>query len=109
MKVIITGGRDFNDYYFLKDRCDRILSHYPSSFVSVTTRNQEGTGKSAGVDVLAKYYAEEMNMDFSTSQSAIAHSDTIIAFWDGHSKGTKDIIKESLKHGLEVHVFKYRS
>ncbi len=34
-------------------------------------------------------------------------ADTLVAYWDGKSRGTKNMISEALKNGLEVHVFRY--
>lgn len=31
----------------------------------------------------------------------------VIAFWDGKSKGTKNMIEQSEKAGAEVHIVKY--
>jgi len=33
-------------------------------------------------------------------------ADVLIAFWDGESRGTADMIKKALNKGLEVHVYR---
>lgn len=34
-------------------------------------------------------------------------ADVLVAFWDGKSRGTRNMIDEALRSGLEVHVFRY--
>ena len=36
------------------------------------------------------------------------NADVLVAFWDGKSPGTKDMITRALKNGLEVHVYRYQ-
>lgn len=34
-------------------------------------------------------------------------ADVLVAFWDGKSTGTRDMIQKALNNGLEVHVYRY--
>lgn len=100
MKVIIAGGRDFNDYGLLKTKCDFFLSKYKQ--VEIVS------GKAKGADALGELYADEnrMNIHFFPAnwdmygnaagpirnEEMGKHADVLIAFWDGKSKGTKHMI-----------------
>ena len=35
------------------------------------------------------------------------NADMLCAYWNGRSRGTKNMIDTALKQGLEVHVFRY--
>ena len=100
MKVIIAGGRDFNNYDLLKTKCDKIFTK---------SKNLEiVSGKAKGVDSLGELYAKENDFPikefyadwnmYGKSAGVIRNSemgdyaDALIAFWDGKSPGTKHMI-----------------
>jgi hypothetical protein len=114
MKVIIAGGRDFSDYEKLKNYCDEILSN--KSDVEIVS------GVAKGADLLGEKYAEENNYslkqfpaDWKLGRGAghirntqmANYADTLIAFWDGKSKGTKHMIETAREKGLSVNVCRY--
>ncbi|AGO48572.1 GTP-binding domain [Cellulophaga phage phi18:3] len=114
MKVIIAGGRDFQDYDTLKLKCNFTLSK------SIDVEVVSGTCK--GVDLLGERYAKEKDYpvkqfpaDWSKGKSAgpirnkqmAEYADGLIAFWDGKSKGTKNMIDLALSKGLKVQVYNY--
>ena len=110
-RVIIAGGRDFNDYALLKAKCDTILAEKAAS------------GAARGADSLGERYAREHGYaldshpaDWNTHGKAagpirnaqMANSaDALIAFWDGKSHGTKSMINIAKKKGLFVRVISY--
>lgn len=111
MKVIIAGGRDFNDYEFLKQVCSK-LSELDSEIEIVS-------GGAKGADALGERFANEMGYalkvfpaDWSEGRKAgpirnsqmANYADALIAFWDGKSKGTKNMIDLATKRGLGVKV-----
>jgi len=112
MKVIIAGSRDFNDYEKLVKKCDFYLSNVRDiEIVSGTAR---------GADKLGERYAKERcypikefpaNWDeYGKSAGSIRnremadYADALIAFWDGKSRGTKDMIEAAQKKGLRIKV-----
>ena len=113
MKVIIAGGRDFNDYELLKDKCDKILN----SQIEITIVS----GGANGADYLGEKYAKEREYEliifpadwnkYGKSAGPIRNtqmaenSDALIAFWDGKSKGTQHMINLAEKKGLMVEVY----
>lgn len=115
MKVIIAGGRNFEDYDLLCRKADKILSQQHE--VEVVS----GTAK--GADKLGERYAEERGFpikrfpaDWGTHGKAAGYirnedmalySDALIAFWDEQSKGTKHMIDIAELHGLKTRIIKY--
>ena len=114
MKVIIAGGRDFSDYEKLKSFCDETLSD--------KTDIEIVSGKAKGADSLGEQYAKEKNYpvkefpaDWKLGRGAgyirntqmANYSDMLICFWDGKSKGTKNMIDTARNKSLYVYVCRY--
>lgn len=114
LKVIIAGGRDFEDYDRLCERCHTLLK--PFNEVEVVS------GTARGADALGERYAKYRNYPIKRfkpnwSQGLAAgpirnramadYADMLIAFWDGRSSGTRNMIDEASKRGLIVHVCTY--
>lgn len=113
MRVIIAGGRDFNDYETLCNVCDNLIPQ-ESEIVS---------GGARGTDKLGERYSKDRGYnlivfpaDWKTYGKGAGHirnkqmaeyGDMLIAFWDGESKGTKNMIDTSKKLGLKVLIQKY--
>lgn len=115
-RVIIAGGRNFNDYGFLRDKCDEVLAdRIPSGNVVIVS------GHAKGADLLGERYASEHSLrcelfpanweKYGRSAGPIRnremanHADALIAFHDGSSKGTGNMISISEALGLDVKVF----
>lgn len=114
-KVIIAGGREFNQYQLLKLKCDKILSQMTDVIII--------SGGARGADKLGENYAKEKGYkceryeaDWDTYKKAagpirneeMAKVGThLIAFWDGKSTGTKNMIEVATSYGLKVRVIKY--
>jgi len=115
MKVIIAGGRNFNDYNKLRESCDNILVNQKD--VEIVS------GTAAGADTLGERYAQEKGYEvkkfpahwdlygksagYKRNQQMAEYADGLIAFWDGKSKGTKHMIDIANKMGLKVRVVRY--
>lgn len=116
-KVIIAGGRDFNDYQMMKDYLDHILSNKKSDEIFVIS------GGARGADLLGERYALERGYSiqqfpaewevygrgagYIRNTQMAREADALVAFWDGESHGTEHMIKTALDHGLQVRVKKY--
>lgn len=112
MKVIIAGGRDFNDYDLLKSKCDYYLAN--------KTGIEIVSGCASGADRLGERYATERGFlvkPFPAQWKTLGkragpvrnelmalYADALIAFWDGKSAGTKNMIEEAEKEGLLIRV-----
>lgn len=113
-RVIIAGGRDFSD--------TRLLFRWLNKIDGIETVL---SGGASGADTIGEQYAEVCDIPierhlpnwdaFGKSAGPIRNADmaeradTLVAFWDGKSRGTKDMIQRALKLGLEVHVIRYES
>jgi hypothetical protein len=113
MRVIIAGGRDFNDFWVLQDAIEE------SGFDIETVVS----GGAKGVDAMGEIFANEMNLKLNIYQAdwerhgraagpirnrkMAEHADALIALWDGKSRGTKNMIETATKLGLKVYVKRY--
>lgn len=112
MKIIIAGGRTFNNYDLLCQNCDKILS--------LQTEIEIVSGTANGADKLGEKYAKEKgykikqfpadwnrygkSAGYKRNEEMAKYSDALIAFWDGKSIGTKHMIDLAKSYGLKVKV-----
>lgn len=112
MKVIVAGGRDFNNY----KRLSEVLDNLKQPFEVVC-------GEAKGADSLGKRYAKDNELtvhrfpaDWDTHGKSAGYkrneqmadfADACIAFWDGQSRGTKHMIDIATRKGLKCLVVKY--
>ena len=114
-RVIIAGGRDFDDYELLKFTMDRLLVNIKRQICVVS-------GAARGADLLGERYAKERGYtvrrfpaDWSLGRGAgfirneemAQNADALVAFWDGKSRGTQHMIKTAERYKLEVRVKMY--
>ena len=115
-RVIIAGSRGFDDYAVLQTVCDNFLSPKKQTHNIVIV---SGTAK--GADSLGEQYARERGytverfpvdwQQYSKAAGPIRNrqmtdnADALIAFWDGQSKGTQNMIIEGKKKGLVVRIY----
>jgi hypothetical protein len=116
MKVIIAGGRDFTNYEILKYSADEKLS-------GITEDIEIVCGGAKGADELGKWYATEKGYKLKEfpadwakhgkaagplrNEEMAKYADALIAFWDGKSKGTQDMIKRAESKNLLVQIVLY--
>lgn len=114
-KVIVAGGRHFNNYELLKQKLDVLLSNKEK--VEIVS------GGAKGADSLGERYAKEKNLLLETkpadwdkhgnsagykrNKEMADYADALVAFWDGKSKGTKHMIDLAKKSNLAVRVIYY--
>lgn len=108
MKVAVIGSRTFSDYELLKNtlRCIHI-----TEIVS---------GGDTGADKLAEQYSEEKSIPLqiiphtehpetsnaSRTYNIISAAQLVVAFWDGKSPGTGDLLKYARQKEKKI-VLKY--
>jgi predicted Rossmann fold nucleotide-binding protein DprA/Smf involved in DNA uptake len=119
MKVIIAGGRYFEDYALLCRVCDYMLSNTPNDEIIIVS------GTAYGADKLGEKYANERGYpinqfpaDWDTygksagyrrNEQMAENADALIAFWDRKSKGTKSMIDIAIRKSLKLKVEYYES
>jgi hypothetical protein len=118
MRLIIAGGRDFDDYTLLRNSLDHLLSNTKEPVEIVS-------GKAKGADSLGERYARERghaikefpaNWDLHGKKAGYirnaemaAYATHCVCFWDGSSRGTKMMIELAKEKGLLVRVIKYKT
>lgn len=127
MRIIIVGGRDFNDYKLLEEKCIDILYNTENLFKDRNETIEIISGTARGADSLGERFAYNYKLklkkfpaDWNTygksagyrrnSDMAIyAKQDNgvLIAFWDEKSKGTKHMIDLANKNNLRVFIVNY--
>lgn len=115
MRIIIAGGRDFNDYGKLLHYAKRIVQP-GDTIISGGARGADAMGESfatrngLGLEVYpAEWdkYGKAAGHRRNHQMSLVA--DALIAFWDGQSKGTKNMIENAHKARLDTHVIYYEA
>lgn len=115
-RVIIAGGRDFNNYPGLAKVMDRLLANVTDEITVVC-------GMAQGTDRLGERYAKERGYairyfpadwdnngrraGFIRNEQMAQNADALVAFWDGKSRGTKHMIETAQKHKLDIRVKHY--
>ncbi len=118
-RVIIAGTRSFNDYNLLRDSCNNLLSEKQRTRTVVVI-----SGTARGADQMGERYARERGFqlrrfpaDWEQYGKSAGHirnakmadnADALIAFWDGESRGTKNMIDNARRKGLAVRVIQYQ-
>ena len=112
-KVIIAGTRTFEDYDFLCRYADKKLSQIVGGVEIVS-------GGARGADALGERYARDRGYDLKVfpadwnrygkragylrNRQMAEYADALLAFWDGRSRGTRNMIDEAIARGLKVGV-----
>lgn len=114
-RVIIAGGRDFDDFRFLCKKCMAKLQNKQDVIIVSGTAN--------GADKLGEKFANFMGYEikqfpanwdefgkragYLRNKEMAEYADALIAFWDGKSKGTKHMIDLAKEKNLKVVVYYY--
>lgn len=107
-RVIIAGGRDFNDYQLLKQKCDSFLANKSRDCRVIIV-----SGTARGADRLGEQYANERGYQVERypadwdrdgnsagpirNAKMAENADALIAFWDGESRGTYNMIDTAVR------------
>lgn len=118
-RVIIAGGREYDDYDLLRERCDFYLQNkFNEEDVIIVS------GHAKGADTLGERYAQERGLAceqypadwerYGRGAGPIRNeqmanvANALIAFWDGQSRGTANMINLAMSKGLKVAVVNYK-
>ncbi|MBL4559392.1 MAG: DUF2493 domain-containing protein [Labilibaculum sp.] len=113
MKIIIAGGRNFTDYQKLCKVCDQLLQDQTNIEIISGAYYK-------GADKLGEQYAKEKGYKITRfpanwnkygkaagpkrNEQMANYSDALIAFWDGESRGAKNMIQLARSNNLEVKI-----
>lgn len=117
-RVIIAGGRDFQDYKLLRSTMDALLQNKLRKVKIVII-----CGMAKGADMLGARYAQERGYHIRyfpaewdnlgkkagiiRNEQMAQNADALVAFWDGESRGTKNMIETAEQYNLAVRVKRY--
>ncbi len=117
IKVIVAGGRDFKDAQLMETKLDKILSNYNRDEIVIIS------GRAKGADRVGEEYAQRNSIPveeypaqwdlYGTSAGYIRNTEMannathLVCFWDGKSRGTKNMIDIAKKRGLPTRVILY--
>ena len=115
-RVIVAGSRSFNDYATLQMVCDNLLAKKKQTHNIVVI-----SGTARGADTLGEQYAHERGytierfpadwQQYGKAAGPIRNrlmadnANALIAFWDGRSAGTKNLVMEAQKKGIAVRIY----
>lgn len=115
MKIAVIGSRSFNNFSNLKYYLDNINSIYNITCIV--------SGGAIGADRLAEKYASLLNIPIVIfkpnyykfgriapiirNADIVKHSDYVLAFWDGKSKGTLNAISTAKKLRKKIKIVKF--
>lgn len=105
MKIIIAGSRAFTDYPRLKEEIDKV-----SQDITIT---EVVSGTARGADLLGERWAKENGIQvkrfpadweklgkyagIARNNEMAVYADGLVAFWDGVSKGTENMIDSMIR------------
>lgn len=119
IKLIIAGGRDFNDYPLLQLETRKFLVEHnfnPKELIIVS-------GNAKGADMLGERFAHQYKFNlqifpadwnqFGKSAGPIRNEEMakfgthLLLFWDGQSRGSKNMLENAQKYELTYKIIKY--
>jgi len=116
-RLIVFGGRDFNDYELMERTLNNLLVNYEPEQVIIVS------GRARGADSLGERYAEEYGLrvesypadwggygrgaGYIRNEEMAQVGDAAVGFWDGKSKGTAHMIGMVKRYHLQVRIIKY--
>ena len=117
-KIIIAGGRDFSDYDMLRSEVDTFLSDFDSQdeieVISGCAKGADRLGERYGVSTgcLVKYFPANWEKygkraGYIRNREMAEYANMCVVFWDGKSRGSKNMIDTAKELDLDTHVVSY--
>lgn len=116
MKYVIFGSRDFTDFNLLSTIIESTNSYKNGDITEIIS------GGAGGADSLGSRFAREHNIPlvlmlaewaiygrgagYLRNTKMAEHADKGICFWDGQSRGTKQMLLECKKRGIPVLLYR---
>lgn len=118
-RVIVAGGRDFDDYAFMERKLDAILKHKLPNVVIIH-------GDCKGADRLSEKYAKLRGLQYervpaewdkygdsagpkrNEEMARDKQANACVIFWDGKSRGSRNMIAMADKYKLPKRIVRYK-
>ena len=123
MKIIIAGGRYFNDYLLLENKLDYFIfgdtdrddpKFESYEIVSGTAKGADQFGERYAISRLftikrfpADWDTHGKSAGYKRNEEMAKYADACVVFWDGKSKGTKHMIDLAKKYNLKLRIVRY--
>lgn len=122
VNIAVIGSRNFDDYEFVENIVSAVIADLAEQTNSDKITIVSGGAK--GTDLLAERFAKQHSFpmlifrpDYKNfgkaapirrNREILEHSDMVIAFWDGASKGTRYMIEHAEKLHITTKVISIR-
>lgn len=122
VNIAVIGSRNFDDYEFVENIVSAVITDLAEQTNSDKITIVSGGAK--GTDLLAERFAKQHSFpmlifrpDYKSfgkaapirrNREILEHSDMVIAFWDGASKGTRYMIEQAEKLHITTKVISIR-
>jgi len=115
-RVIIAGGRDFADFELLERTMDNLLANSVDD-VQVICGMARGADSLGGVYAAKKKYSVQYfpadwdkygkAAGYKRNEQMAQNADALVAFWDGESRGTENMLDIAANKGIPVRIIRY--
>lgn len=115
MKTIIAGSRDITNYRLVSNCIREAWAEIEGGITEIVS------GGAMGVDRMGELFAQSACLPLKVipadwkrhgnaagpirNREMAKYADVLIAIWDGESRGTRNMISEARKRGLQVFIF----
>ncbi|MBQ1211418.1 MAG: hypothetical protein IIX68_06425 [Clostridia bacterium] len=110
MKIAIIGSRRVPDYTE-----KYVLEHIPSDVTEIVSGGADGIDRIAAEcarilsvplrEFLPEYGKFGKAAPLERNKQIVHYADRVLAFWDGRSRGTQQVITYCIKNGIPVRIF----
>ena len=116
-RIAVIGERKFNDYKAMESILSSFIRIHKEKDICIVS------GEAIGADTLAKRYASESGLDFQCfhadrnkhglvagfirDKEIIKNCDSVIAFYNGKSSGTKNALDEAERSGIPSYIVSF--
>lgn len=113
-RVVVAGSRSFQDKELLFSKLDFFLQNRKPEEIEIVS------GTARGADTMGEKYAQARGLKvkrfpaewdrfgksagYRRNEQMVTYADALVAFWDGHSPGTRHMISLCKKKGMPMRV-----
>lgn len=113
-RVVVAGSRNFQDKELLFSKLDFFLQNQRPEKIEIVS------GMAKGADTMGEEYARARGLKikrfpaewdrfgksagYRRNEQMATYADALVAFWDGHSPGTRHMISLCREKGIQVRV-----